>query len=165
MNHDTGRTLKNPGVSGEVRDVLTEVLRQGAQQLITQAVETEVEEFLRPYRELRDEAGRRQLVRNGYLPPRTIQTGLGGVAVKAPRVRDRIGTIRFTSAILPPYLRRTKTIEALLPWLYLKGISTGDFSEALTALLAPTPRGCRQVRSAGLRRFGKMSTRAGRNVR
>jgi putative transposase len=137
MNHDTGRTLKNPGVSGEVRDVRTEVLRQGAQQLITQAIETEVEEFLRPYHELRDEAGRRQLVRNGYLPPRTIQTGLGGVAVKAPRVRDRIGTIRFTSAILPPYLRRTKTIEALLPWLYLKGISTGDFSEALTALLGP----------------------------
>ena len=102
MNHDTGRTLKNPGVSGEVRDVLTEVLRQGAQQLITQAVETEVEEFLRPYRELRDEAGRRQLVRNGYLPPRTIQTGLGGVAVKAPRVRDRIGTIRFTSASASP---------------------------------------------------------------
>ena len=97
MNHDTGRALKNPEVSGEVRDVLTDILRQGAQQLITQAVEVEVEEFLRQYREVRDEAGRRQIVRNGYLPPRTIQTGLGGVAVKAPRVRDRTGTIRFTS--------------------------------------------------------------------
>lgn len=137
MNHDTGRALKNPEVSGEVRDVLTDILRQGAQQLITQAVEVEVEEFLRQYRAMRDEAGRRQIVRNGYLPPRTVQTGLGGVAVQAPRVRDRTGTIRFTSAILPPYLRRTKTIETLLPWLYLKGISTGDFSEALTALLGP----------------------------
>ncbi len=137
MNHDMGIELRNPGVSGEVRDVLTEVLRQGAQQLISQAVETEMEEFLLQYREMRDEAGRRRIVRNGYLPPRTIQTGLGGVAVKAPRVRDRTGTIRFTSAILPPYLRRTKTIEALLPWLYLKGISTGDFSEALTALVGP----------------------------
>src|SRR4030065_1983985 len=108
MKHDTGRTRKNPGVSDEVRDVLAEVLRQGAQQVISQAVETEVEEFLRQYREMRDEAGRRRLVRNGYLPPRTIQTGLGGVAVKAPRVRDRTGTIRFPPATLPPHLRGTK---------------------------------------------------------
>ena len=79
MNHDTGRALKNPGVSGEVRDVLTDVLRQGAPQLITQAVKPEVEEFLRQYRERRDEAGRRRIVRNGSLPPRTIQTGLGAV--------------------------------------------------------------------------------------
>jgi transposase-like protein len=135
MNHDTEVALKNPEVSGEVRDVLTEVLRYGAQQLLTQAIETEVAEFLTRYRDTRDEAGRRRIVRNGYRPPRTIQTGLGDVAVKAPRVRDRTGTIRFTSSILPPYLRRTKTIEELLPWLYLKGISTGDFGEALTALL------------------------------
>src|SRR4030042_1034044 len=75
MKHDTGRTRKNPGVSDEVRDVLTEVLRQGAQQLISQAVETEVEEFLRQYREMRDEAGRRRLVPKGYLPPPAISTG------------------------------------------------------------------------------------------
>lgn len=135
MNHDTEVALKNPEVSGEVRDALTDVLRYGAQQLLTQAIETEVTEFLTRYRDTRDEAGRRRIVRNGYRPPRTIQTGLGDVSVKAPRVRDRTGTIRFTSSILPPYLRRTKTLEELLPWLYLKGISTGDFGEALSALL------------------------------
>lgn len=135
MNNDKVVTLKNPGVSGEALDALTEVLRQGAQQLLTQAIETEVAEFLACYRGEKDSAGRARLVRNGYLPARTIQTGIGSVPVKAPRVRDRKGAIRFTSAILPPYWRRTKTIEDLLPWLYLKGISTGEFGEALTALL------------------------------
>jgi putative transposase len=75
------------------------------------------------------------VVRNGYLPERTIQTGLGDVAVTAPRVRDREGAIRFSSQILPPYLRRTKSLAELLPWLYLRGISTGDFSSVLTSLL------------------------------
>ena len=135
MNNDNVFELKNPGMAGEVRDVLTDVLRQGAQQLLVQAIEAEVAEFLQQYSGQQDESGRTRLVRNGYLPARTIQTGIGAVAVKAPRVRDRAGTIRFTSSILPPYLRRTKTIEELLPWLYLKGISTGEFGEALTALL------------------------------
>ena len=135
MHYDTGVTQKNPGAPGEVRDALTDILRHGAHQLLAQAIETEVAEFLTRHRDIRDESGRQRLVRNGYLPPRTLQTGLGAVSVKAPRVRDRTGPIRFTSSILPPYLRRTKTIEALLPWLYLKGISTGDFGNALTALL------------------------------
>jgi putative transposase len=135
MNNDNVFELKNPGMAGEVRDALTDVLRQGAQQLLAQAIEAEVAEFLRQHRDQKDESGRARLVRNGYLPRRTIQTGIGDVPVKAPRVRDRTGAIRFTSSILPPYLRRTKTIEELLPWLYLKGISTGEFSEALTALL------------------------------
>ena len=135
MKNDKVVTLKNPGVPGTVRDALTDVLRQGAQQLLSEAIETEVAEFLAQYRDVKDSAGRARLVRNGYLPARTLQTGIGEVPVKAPRVRDRAGTIRFTSSILPPYLRRTKTIEELLPWLYLKGISTGDFGEALTALL------------------------------
>ena len=135
MKNDKVVTLKNPGVPGTVRDALTEVLREGAQQLLSQAIETEVAEFLAKYRDARDDAGHRRMVRNGYLPARTIQTGIGEVPVKAPRVRDREGLIRFTSSILPPYLRRTKTIEELLPWLYLKGISTGEFGEALTALL------------------------------
>jgi putative transposase len=135
MNNDNVFELKNPGVANEVRDALTDVLRQGAQQLLAQAIEAEVAEFLRQHRDQKDESGRSRLVRNGYLPRRTIQTGIGDVPVKAPRVRDRTGAIRFTSSILPPYLRRTKTIEELLPWLYLKGISTGEFSEALTALL------------------------------
>ena len=135
MKNDKVVVLKNPGVPGEVRDALTEVLRQGAQQLLSQAIETEVAEFLAKYRDARDDAGHRRMVRNGYLPARTIQTGIGEVPVKAPRVRDREGLIRFTSAIRPPYLRRSKTTEELLPWLYFKGISTEEFGEALTALL------------------------------
>lgn len=135
MKNDKVVTLKNPGFPGEVRDALTEVLRHGARQLLSEAIEMEVAEFLARYRDAKDSAGRARLVRNGYLPARTIQTGIGEVPVKAPRVRDREGSIRFTSSILPPYLRRTKTIEELLPWLYLKGISTGEFGEALAALL------------------------------
>ena len=92
-------------------------------------------EFLAGYADQRDAAGRARLVRNGHLPARTIQTGIGAVDVTAPRVRDRAGQLRFSSSILPPYLRRTKTMEELLPWLYLKGISTGGFAEALAALL------------------------------
>ena len=123
-------------------DVLTEVLRRGAVRLLAEAVETEVVDFVARYQNLRDLSGRRVVVRNGYLPEREIQTGIGQVAVKAPRVRDKSGSgIRFTSNILPPYLRRTKSIEELIPWLYLKGISTGDFSEALAALLGPDAPG------------------------
>lgn len=135
MSKDNVLALKNPGVSGAVSDALTQVLREGAQQMLARAIEVEVVEFLERYRLDKDEAGRQRMVRNGFLPERTIQTGLGDVGIKAPRVRDRASKIRFASSILPPYLRRTKTIEELLPWLYLKGISTGDFSEALASLL------------------------------
>ncbi len=125
--------LENPGAEG--RDALTGVLRQGAWRMLAQTVEEEVEAFVAAHEHITDEKGRRLVIRNGYLPKRTIQTGIGDIAVKAPRARDRSGSgIRFTSAILPPYLRRTKSIEELLPWLYLKGISTGDFREALAAL-------------------------------
>ena len=135
MSHDNVFALKNPVVPNAVRDMLTEVLREGARTLLAQAIEAEVAEFLAGHAEQRDARGRVRLVRNGYLPERMVQTGIGAVPVKAPRVRDREGALRFTSSILPPYLRRTKTMEELLPWLYLKGISTGGFSEALTALL------------------------------
>jgi len=135
MSKDNVLALRNPGIASEVSDVLTQVLRDGAQQMLARAIEAEVAEFLERYRFDMDQAGRARMVRNGYLPERTIQTGLGEVGIKAPRVRDRASKIRFASAILPPYLRRTKTIEELLPWLYLKGISTGDFSEALASLL------------------------------
>ena len=97
MRNDTVVTLKNPGIPGAVRDPLTEVLREGAQRLLAQAIETEVEAFLAQHREVRDDAGRQRVVRNGYLPSRTIQTGIGAVPVQAPRVRDREGAIRFTS--------------------------------------------------------------------
>lgn len=125
-------------------DVLTGILRSGAQQLLAAALSVEIEEFLEHYGELRDEKGRQRVVRNGYLPEREIQTGIGSVSVKAPRVRDRASgddAIRFTSKILPPYLRRSKSIEDLLPWLYLKGISTGDFGDALASLLGPDAPG------------------------
>ena len=135
MSKDNVLALRNPGIANEVSDVLTQVLRDGAQHLLARAIEAEVADFLERYRSDMDQAGRARMVRNGYLPERTIQTGLGEVGIKAPRVRDRASKIRFTSSILPPYLRRTKTIEELLPWLYLKGISTGDFSEALASLL------------------------------
>jgi len=120
---------------------LTEVLRSGARELLQQAVEAEVAEFVARHRELKDEQERQRVVRNGYRPERTIQTGIGGVTVKAPRARDRAGEMKFQSNILPAYLRRTRSIEELLPWLYLKGLSTGDFSEALAALLGKDARG------------------------
>lgn len=135
VREDSVVEYRNPGIALPVADPLTEVLRQGARELLQQAVAAEVAEFIARHRELKDEQERRRVVRNGYLPERTIQTGIGAVGVKAPRVRDRAGEIKFRSSILPAYLRRTKSIEELLPWLYLKGISTGDFSEALTALL------------------------------
>ena len=135
MSHDNVVVLKNPALPNAIRDALTEVLQEGARTLLAQAIEAEVAEFLAQHSEHRDAAGRARLVRNGYLPQRTVQTGIGAVAVTAPRVRDRAGQLRFVSSILPPYLRRTKTMEELLPWLYLKGVSTGGFGEALAALL------------------------------
>ncbi len=135
MSNDNVLELKKPGVSSAVRDALTDVLHDGARSLLAQAVEAEVAEFLARYQDDQDAAGRARMVRNGHLPERTIQTGLGQVAVKAPRVHDRSGQVRFNSNIVPRYLRRSRSIEALLPWLYLKGISSGEFSEALAALL------------------------------
>jgi putative transposase len=126
------------------QDILTDVLRHGARQLLAQAIQAEVAAYLEERSDLRDEQGRRQVVRNGSLPQRTILTGIGPVEVKQPRVQDRRPPEqreKFNSAILPPYLRKTKSIEELIPWLYLKGVSTGDFSEALAALLGPQAKG------------------------
>jgi transposase-like protein len=144
MGEDTVVEFRQPGSIEE--DPLTDVLRAGARQLLVQAVEAEVMSFVEAHGHLTDEAGRRRIVRHGYLPEREIQTGIGPVAVRCPRVRDRGAEaagakIHFSSAILPPYLRRTRSIEELLPWLYLKGISTGDFGEALAALLGPEAPG------------------------
>jgi putative transposase len=128
----------------QAQDVLTDLLRQGAQQLLAQAIEAEVADWIDRHQDCRDAAGRRQVVRNGHLPQRTITTGVGPVTVQQPRVHDRRPTEareKFSSAILPPYLRKTKSVEELIPWLYLKGVSTGDFSEALAALLGPDAKG------------------------
>ena len=132
---------------GTIEDQLTEVLRCGARALLAQAVEAEVASFLAKHADLRTEHGRVRVVRHGHLPEREVMTGIGPVAVRQPRVRDRAaaadnpGRIRFSPSILPPYMRRSKSIETLLPILYLKGISTGDFSEALTALLGKDAAG------------------------
>jgi len=133
-----GTRVESDGPEQFVEDPLTEVLRNGARGLIAGAVQAEVAAYLARYADVRDEAGRQMVVRNGYHRERTIQTGVGSVPVKAPRVRDRRAPeerVEFSSALLPRYLRRTKTMEAMIPWLYLKGISTGDFGAALGALL------------------------------
>ena len=130
--------FRKPGDT--VEDALTEVLREGSRKLLAEAIEVEVEDFINRHSRLRDNLGHRRVVRNGHLPGREIMTGIGAVKVRGVRVRDRGARagqepIRFASRILPPYLRRTRSLEELIPWLYLKGISTGDFSEALAALL------------------------------
>ncbi len=144
MKEDTIVALRQPGSFCD--DPLTDVLRAGARELLAQAVEAEVEAHIAAHAELIDAQGGQRIVRHGYLPERDVQTGIGAVRVKVPRVRDRAqtapgGRIRFTSSILPPYLRRSRSVEELLPWLYLKGISTGDFGEALAALLGPDAPG------------------------
>ena len=137
MSKDNVIDLKKPELF--IDDQITAIIRQGTHKLLAQALETEIELFINQYADLKDEVGRQRIVRNGYRPQREIQSGIGPVKVKAPRARDRHGErserIHFSSSILPPYLRKTKSMEALIPWLYLKGISTGDFSDALTALV------------------------------
>jgi transposase-like protein len=132
--------------AGEPRVALDEIVQRGAERMLAEALEAEVEEFLSRYRDVVDREGRRQIVRNGRLPDREILTGAGPLQVRQPRVRDRRDVrqedrIRFSSAILPPYLRRSKNLDELIPFLYLRGISTGDFSEALEALVGPEAKG------------------------
>ena len=144
MSNDNVVRLIQPG---SFDDQLTEVLRDGARDLLAKAVEAEVADFLGKHANLKTEDGRIRVVRHGHLPEREVMTGIGPVAVRQPRVRDREaaaddpGRIRFSPSILPPYMRRSKSIETLLPILYLKGISTGDFQEALSALLGKDAAG------------------------
>lgn len=124
----------------DIDDPLTDVLRAGARRLLAQAVELEAEAFLAAREDLRLPDGRPRLVRHGYGPERQVQTGIGPVPVSRVKIRDRGAAeggerVRFSSAILPRWARRTKSLDALLPVLYLRGVSTGDFQEALTALL------------------------------
>jgi len=125
-----------------ILDPLTELLRVGARNLIAQAVETELQAMLASYADQKLPDGRQAIVRNGYLPERTIQTGLGDVDIQVPKVRDRRGGgVKFNSSLLPPYLKRSNSIEEMLPWLYLKGLSTGDYGEALSSLLGEQAKG------------------------
>jgi putative transposase len=138
MREDSREVVGSPEEPS--KDVLTEILRRGARKLLADAVEAEVAAYIEEHQDSVDEKGKRLVVRNGHKPERSILTGIGSVPVRAPRVNDRRTDeqghrIRFTSSILPPYLRKTRSVEELIPWLYLKGISTGDFSEALGALL------------------------------
>ena len=141
MSEDNILAYKNP-IKEAGKDHLTEILREGAQRLLASAIEAEVAAHLSLYSDDRLKDGRRSVVRNGYLPERLVQTGIGDVAVKVPKVRDRAGKKRkFTSNIVPPYLKRSKDVSELLPALYLKGISTGDLPEALAALLGKDAKG------------------------
>jgi putative transposase len=139
-------TKEEPVLKVRFFDVLTETLRDGAQRMLLQTIEREVQEYLAAFAHVVDAQGHRLVVRNGTAQPRTILTGIGPITVQMPRVDDRRTDengerCRFTSQVLPPYLRKTKTLEEFLPWLYLKGISTGDLAEALGALVGPQASG------------------------
>jgi transposase-like protein len=139
MNQDNAKGF---GTSGLINDSLTELLRLGARGLIEKAVETELQFFLSQYENVTDLKGRKTVVRNGYLPEREVLTGLGPIDVRVPKVRDRSGSgVKFNSAIVPPYVRKAKRVEAALPWLYLRGISTGNMQEALSVLLGDEAKG------------------------
>ena len=126
----------------KIRDELTELIRDGAHKLIAQGLELEVSELLSALSGRRDEVGRTAVVRNGYQPARDIQTGIGPVTVKVPKIRSRDGKpVSFHSALVPPYVRKTASLEAALPWLYLKGISTGEMQPALEVLLGAEAKG------------------------
>jgi putative transposase len=142
LSEHSGTLVRFPDRSS--KDLLSEILVDGARRLLASAIEAEVQVYLSEREHLSAPGGLRSVVRNGHLPARTLQTPLGEVPVKQPRVRDRRPPGQretFQSSILPAYLRRTKSLEELLPWLYLKGVSTGDFSEALAALLGEKARG------------------------
>jgi transposase-like protein len=137
MSNDTTVPLLNPAF----RDEMTDLIRAHAQTAIRQAIAAELEAFPGEYDDT-DGQGRRNVVRNGYQPERQVLTGVGPVSVQLPKTRDRAGRGRcFRSLVLPPYLKNTRRLEAVLPWLYLKGVSTNDFDEALRGLFGESVRG------------------------
>ena len=129
--------MKKDFMVSDFSTTLEEVIREGAQKLLQQAIQNEVEEIIEAHRADRTADNRRLVRRNGYLPERTIQTGVGHIRIQQPRVRGKV----FSSAILPPYMRRTPSINVLIPMLYLKGISTGNMKEALVAILGDNAKG------------------------
>ena len=139
-----------------VGSVLEELAREGAQTILAQAMQEEVAEFLRKHERKTDENGKRIVVRNGYMPDRELVTGIGPIGIRQPRGDDRElqerGEVRFSSKILPRYLRRVPSVDALIPVLYLKGVSTGDFSEALEAILGPKASGLSATNVVRLKR-------------
>ena len=135
-------TKKGIAEQSEMGLSLEELIRRGARELIQKAIEVEVQELLAEYGNVKVLGGQRAVVRNGYLPAREVLTAIGNVEVRVPKVRDRSGAgIKFNSALVPPFVRRSQRVSAALPWLYLKGISTGDMREALTVLLGDEAKG------------------------
>jgi len=138
MSKDTVVALRQP----DGKDLLSAMLREGAQQLIVEALQAEFEEFLSQFAGQRDEHERAAVVRNGFQPRRELLTGLGAVSVQVPKARSRTAeSVVFRSALVPPYVRRAKSLDAALPWLYLHGVSTGDMREALASLVGPEAKG------------------------
>lgn len=137
----------------QFNDPLTDLLRSGARQLLEQAVKAELAEFMAQYQDQRLDNGRAAVVRNGYQPEREIQTGIGPVSVKIPKVRSKNGdAVTFQSALVPPYVRKTRSLEAALPWLYLKGVSTGEMASALEVLVGSEAKGLSASTVARLKR-------------
>jgi putative transposase len=139
MKNDEPVSAKNQ--VKEESSLLEGIIREGARKLLQAAIENEVSAYIDLFKEIRDDKGRRVVVRHGSLPERSLLTGIGPLLVKQPRVRDKREGERFTSAILPRYMRRAPSLDNLIPTLYLKGISTGDFTEALTAILGEDAKG------------------------
>jgi putative transposase len=164
VSNDNVLKLIQPGAFD---DQVTKILRQGARMSVAQAAEAEVADFLANHADLKTEDGRQRVVRHGHLPEREVMTGIGPVAVRQLRVLDREaaagdpGRIHFSPAILPPYMRRSKSMETLLPILHLKGISTGDFSGALAALLDKDGPGLSPTASSASRTAGSTRTMHG----
>lgn len=148
----------------EITQSLDELAREGARRMILAALELEVEHYMRALRHLRDEQGHAMVVRNGKARQRTVHLGAGSMKIRAPRVNDRRPDRRFTSKILPPYMRRSPRLEEALPVLYLRGLSTGDFSEALEALMDLKPLASRLRPLPAYSKYGKKSIKLGASV-
>lgn len=155
---NTKRIDLNQPVENQV-DPLTELIRTGSRKIISAAIEADIEYFIELFSSLKTKDGRRRVVRNGYLPPRKIMTGVGEIEVHVPRTRDRDAkpgdTITYQSSLIPKYLRKTKQLEDFIPWLYLKGISTGDMSETMEALVGKGARGFSQPVVSNLKKKWK----------
>ncbi|WP_230980593.1 transposase, partial [Burkholderia cepacia] len=148
MAKRTHETNSSQAAEAEIKGALglDDLIQQGARQIIQQAIQVEFAVMLEQYANVKALDGRRAIVRNGYLPERQVVTAVGPVSVQVPKVRDRSGSgVKFNSAIVPPYVRKSPRVSASLPWLYLRGVSTGDMGEALSELLGDgaTPHGPR----------------------
>ncbi len=141
MKTDNVVQLSSPDAAQPARSILDEIVREGARKMLQSALEAEVADYVAQFSNVVDTDGRRVVVRNGHLPERELVTGVGPVSIQQPRVRDRSGTQKYTSKLLPPFLRRLPSVDALIPVLYLKGISTNDFSDALSSILGDRAAG------------------------